>query len=271
MSVAAMTAAWRYSQAPDPTSLLILVALADWADDDGYCFPSHRAIQEKTGAAASTVKRAMRQHIKRGELERVALGGHATPNPREFVGRTGFKATNLYRITLIDKLGSRRPDFLARNGVRRTPVRQDVLEPNGGQPDPATGATENPELGPGTIPHIRSTRQIYTSVDTSENVQAGAAPRPPSEPTDEPPTSSPRAPYVDPDVYGTENVNVITKIVHETIDLMGDTVDDSDLRDALKWRLSSPAIDIRYSSGVLTKAIESARWQRAHRKEAHAW
>jgi hypothetical protein len=236
-----MTAVWRYSQAPDMSALLILLALADWADDDGYCFPSRRAIGDKTGASPSTVKRAMREHIARGEVERVAERGHTVPNPREFVGRTGFKATNLYRITLVDKLGSKRPEFLERNRARATPVPDRLDDQDWGQPEPETGAMVNAELGPGTATPIRSTRQIDPSDDTSENVQAGAAAPPPPENAD-------------------ENIGVITKIAHESIDLCG----LSDLPEVVKSRCAS--LHIAYDSGVVRKAIESAQWQRRRRQ-----
>jgi hypothetical protein len=96
------------------SSLLILLAMADWADDEGYCFPSHRAIGQTTGGSTSTVKRAIRAATVRGEVERGILKGHTAPTPKEFIGPTGFQPTNLYRIVLVDKLESKRPVRLAR-------------------------------------------------------------------------------------------------------------------------------------------------------------
>jgi hypothetical protein len=227
-----MTAVWRYSQAPDMSALLILLAMADWADDDGYCFPSQRALAVKTGASVSTVKRALRAHVARGEVEREPRG-HQAPTKREFIGRTGFKPTTLYRIALVDQLGSRRPEFLARNA-----------KTNSGHREPVTPVTVSDELRPTTTSPIRSTRQIDTSEDTSE-VQAGALPllRPVEHPDD--------------------NVGVITRIAHEVIDQIGPQHED--LADAIKGLCARR--HIAYDSTVVRKAIESAVWQRRHKAQ----
>lgn len=153
-----MTSIWRYSQA-EGNSLLILLALGDWSDDEGYCFPSHRAIAEKTKASISTVKRAIHEHLASGELEKVAAKGHTVPMPREFVGRTGFRPTNLYRVTLVDKLGSKRPEFRRSNSV---------------QPDELTLFKKEGQLGSNARSHIRN----KPSEDTSEDTSAAAPPAP---------------------------------------------------------------------------------------------
>lgn len=165
-----MSAVWRYSQAPDMGSLLILLALADWSDDEGFCFPSHRAICEKTGGSPSTVKRHLRELIRRGELERVSTQGHTTPTHREFIGRTGFKPTNLYRVTLVDQLGSKRPEFLERNRVRKTPVPAVGDGPNGGHGDRLTGVRADRQRGSG----------VFALRDPSEDTSEKIPPGPPS-------------------------------------------------------------------------------------------
>lgn len=251
MSVAAMTAVWRYSQAPDMSSLLILLALADWADDDGYCFPSRRAICQKTGASASTTKRAMREHLTRGEVERVRVRGHVARNPREFVGRTGFRPTNLYRLTLVDQLGSTRPQFLERNRARTAPVPDaeggSATDQHWGHADPVTGATLTGLLGPRATALSKSLIPSEdTSVDTSEELSAVAPPRP-SHPEDENPN---------------ENLGVITKIAHEVLDLYAHTPDvtEAEIIEAVKRHCATLAI--AYRSDVVCQALDSALFQR---------
>lgn len=141
MSVAAMSAVWRQSKAATPSALLILLALADWADDDGYCYPSHRAIAQKARTSRATVKRVMRAAELRGELER-APRGHTQPTPKEFVGQTGFRPTTMYRITLDPhvQLGSPRTGFTV----------------NSVQPDRELGS------------NARAYKRKYTSEDPSE-------------------------------------------------------------------------------------------------------
>lgn len=60
-----------------------------------------------------------------------------------------------------------------------------------------------------------------------------------------------------------QNVGVITKVVHETIDDFGSTAADLDLREEVKCRLAS--LHIAYDSTVVAKAIDSARVQRSLR------
>jgi hypothetical protein len=62
----------------------------------------------------------------------------------------------------------------------------------------------------------------------------------------------------------TQTSSVITKIVHESIDLCG----LNDLPEVVKARCAS--LRIAYDSTVVRKAIESAQWQRAHRRQAGA-
>ena len=47
MSISVMSAAWKNFPGGGP-ELLTLLALADWADDEGYCYPSMRRIAHKT-------------------------------------------------------------------------------------------------------------------------------------------------------------------------------------------------------------------------------
>lgn len=157
MSVAAMTAVWKHSRATTPSELLVLLALADWADDDGYCFPSHRAIAQKTRTSRATVKRVMRLACDRGELARVKAAGHTAPTPREFVGGTGFHPTNLYQLAInpTSEQGS------VRAGLNSNPAQSD------------TGLISTRELGSNALAHKRK----YTSEDPVESTHARAGHR----------------------------------------------------------------------------------------------
>jgi hypothetical protein len=247
MSVAATTAVWRYSQAPDTIGLLILLALADWCDDEGYCFPSRRAICAKTGASLTTVKRKLHAARTRQELERVSVKGRAAPSPREFIGRTGFQPTNVYRLTLVDKLGTKRPEVLARNsGVRQAPLsdRRGALKRGHGGSE--GGATADQKVGPGPSASLLTDTSDDTSVDTSV-VKAGALPPPAGEETTEDPE---------------QNLGVITRLAHDVLDVYGEVpgLDYADLVDAVKGRCAF--FHVAYNSGVVTRALESALYQR---------
>jgi hypothetical protein len=292
MSAAAFHAVFRYSQAPNTTHLCILAAMADWADDNGYCFPSYKTIANKTGASIATVKRAIRHAVTVTHEVEVNPRGHQAPHPREFVGRTGFKATHLYRITLVDKLGTAAPApvELARNHRAKKPRTRNRghgdhrSTANYGQSDhsstcdatPATGVTERAncghpkaEQGSGAIAELwsptTSTLLMYTEdqytkekgyedldLGTSE-LKAAAPPRNAGEQT----TNDKN-----------RNAGVITKIAHEALDFYArtDAARDATSEDVKDWvrekcrELKIPPPD----PDVVNGAIESALYQRRH-------
>ena len=57
MSIAAMAWAWRQDLPPTPK--LVLLALADHADDQGVCWPGQRGIAAKVGRSRRTVQRTI--------------------------------------------------------------------------------------------------------------------------------------------------------------------------------------------------------------------
>ncbi|MEN2787975.1 helix-turn-helix domain-containing protein [Sphingomonas qilianensis] len=71
MSLQLMRAAW--SSGLPPIDRLVLVALADWANERGSCWPSMPTIANKTGVDVRTARRVMK---------RLEEGGHITTNRR---------------------------------------------------------------------------------------------------------------------------------------------------------------------------------------------
>lgn len=115
MSIKVMSCVWDNGP-KDPTERLVMLALADFCDDGGNCFPSMIGIAEK----ACVTERGARGIVRRLEAEgwlSVNIGG----------GRGG---KNRYHLNL-NKLGTKNPE-------------------------PETGNDENPERGdtkPGTSLH----------------------------------------------------------------------------------------------------------------------
>lgn len=66
MSNEALT--WAFRQDVPMTQKFVLVALADYADERGECFPKHETTAARTGASVSTVKRALRGLMESGHL-----------------------------------------------------------------------------------------------------------------------------------------------------------------------------------------------------------
>ncbi len=75
MSISASTWAWR--QQVLPTAKLVLLCLADHADDKGRCWPSLARICDKTGLSKSTVSESLMNLEKQGALSRKRSRGGA--------------------------------------------------------------------------------------------------------------------------------------------------------------------------------------------------
>ena len=94
MSIKVMS--WVWDNGPkDPTERLMLLALADWADDSGSCYPSMVGIAEKT---------AVTERGARGIVRRLEASGWITIKTG---GGRGGK--NVYRILMV-KPGTRNPE-----------------------------------------------------------------------------------------------------------------------------------------------------------------
>lgn len=66
MSNEALT--WAFKQDLPMTQKFVLVALADYADENGECYPRHEATAQRTGSSLSTVKRAIKGLAEDGYL-----------------------------------------------------------------------------------------------------------------------------------------------------------------------------------------------------------
>ena len=91
MSIRVMTNVWQFSNAAG-TDLLVLLALADIADDDGECWPSVGYVARKCRIDTRTTQRRIRSLEKLGEVV-VIVGGGRTRT-------AGATPSNRYRITV---------------------------------------------------------------------------------------------------------------------------------------------------------------------------
>ena len=78
MSVAATTWVWGASCKAQGADLLVLLALADYADEDGNCYASWAKLQAKTRLSRSTVIRSLRRLQESDQLEEVKKGFRRT-------------------------------------------------------------------------------------------------------------------------------------------------------------------------------------------------
>ena len=126
MSVRILSQVWE-SYDGDGSELLVLLALADWCDDDGRCFPSIAAIGHKARLSRSQVQRVMRKLMEQGVL--VVIGN-------EFGGKPG--TTRQYRI-VASKLTGRTGATGVASATGRTDATGSVYATG------RTGATEGPQ------------------------------------------------------------------------------------------------------------------------------
>ena len=99
MSIRVM--AWAWSTRLPPMPKLVLMALADEADDSGFCFPSHRRLAWKCTASERTVRRM---------VTLLASQHHLEIEPR--FAKDGSRTSNGYRLASGDP-----PDKLTRGVV----------------------------------------------------------------------------------------------------------------------------------------------------------
>lgn len=120
MSVAVMAALWKHS-GHSGSALLMLLAIADFADDDGRAYPSVARLAQKCRVKPRAANYTLRDLQDSGELE-VRIGGGP-------MGAHG--PTNLYRIAL-KRLGLQRvaevQSIAALQGVAQ-PGAKDCAEP----------------------------------------------------------------------------------------------------------------------------------------------
>lgn len=112
MSIRVMSLVW--DRFPGSGSdLLTLLALADWSDDQGRCFPSIASIARKTRLSESQARRVVHGLI---DMEVVKVTANAK----------GGRSSRVYQIDL---------------GRLSTPSADDTPTPStGGTPSPSTGA-----------------------------------------------------------------------------------------------------------------------------------
>ena len=116
-----MNRVWEHSQAAG-TPLLVLLCLADWANDDGECWPSISTIGRKCRLKDSRhVKRVIRELEKINEVVVVVEGGKSS--------RKGGVRSNLYTITVhmpAEPIVADRPPSASDDSGSQTP--QTVVE-----------------------------------------------------------------------------------------------------------------------------------------------
>lgn len=69
-----MSAVWKLKDLAD-SEMLVLLAMADWADRDGVCWPSVAQLADKTNKGERTIQGAIKAIVGKGHLTRVEVPG----------------------------------------------------------------------------------------------------------------------------------------------------------------------------------------------------
>jgi len=86
-----MTSVWEYSHLRDQSQLLVMLALADFSNEEGECFPSVSTLAEKSRVSERHVQKVI-SHLQQHGLVTVEKGAGR--------GRIPGQRSNLYRINL---------------------------------------------------------------------------------------------------------------------------------------------------------------------------
>lgn len=144
MSLEAMT--WAFKQTLNPTRKIVLLALADYADDENRCWPSMRTLAEKS----SLTERAVRNAIR--DLEEI---GYLTTESRN--RPNGSQTSNVYWLNVP-------------GGAER---RSGAPSPETTPPEPSSNPQENTPPTPSD--DERAFEAIWTAWPNKSGKKAGAA------------------------------------------------------------------------------------------------
>lgn len=138
---------------------LVLLALADHADNDGICWPGHAAVSEKTEVPGRTLVRV----LKSLEANRLIEVEHRK-------GGQGKQMTNRYRLDIHDE----RLAEPAEPGATMAPGEAEKPTAKSAEPTAKTATLELPIVAPGTTKNVRTVSE--PSIEPS--VRAGAREKP---------------------------------------------------------------------------------------------
>lgn len=153
MSIKAMN--WAWEQPLPPVPKLVLMALADNADDHGYCWPKMKTIAAKCSTSERTVQRTIKTLLVAGMLKKDAR-----------FDASGRQVSNGYTLALTypDKLPPLADD---RAGEGDTPVTPGVTQLCQGEGDKAMSPLEPPHE-PSYESSVRSAAKL-TQMNAVEN------------------------------------------------------------------------------------------------------
>jgi hypothetical protein len=121
VSIRLMSQVWEDTRIESQAELLVLLALADHARDDGLCWPSMRSIAGKARIEERSAQRIIRRLIDKGLIELVSKGGCIE----------GQNTPNRYRVIASESGGSHAPTHSHPVATASRGIRGDRESPRG--------------------------------------------------------------------------------------------------------------------------------------------
>lgn len=241
MSVRATALVWERTRAKG-SNLLMLLAIADYAKDDGrWAWPSARTLRVKARLSARAGELILMKLVRDGEIQ-----PEWDPTERRLylhlrcvMDWTGYQREGEIPTDQSEKIArNQNANFSLRLLAAHT-ARTQTAAPKAHS---TTRSAQN-----------RVSSLLSDPLDPSGSKEQGLRP-------DHHPVEAVENPE--------ESLRVITKLAHETYDLLGTNADSTELAETLKSRCAN--LGIPYRSDVIYKALDSAKFQRERlSKEVH--
>ena len=147
MSIRVMTSVWDDLRTQAHSELLVLLALADWANDDGYCWPTISALATKARLSERAVQQILGRLTTTGRIRRIQGGGRGRANRYQVVATRNGASETVNAIHRKENTESETPKEIHPSGAKRVNL-----------------TTQNGECG---APHTSNTRQNNRTTTTN--------------------------------------------------------------------------------------------------------
>ena len=149
MSIRVMTSVWDDLRTQAHSELLVLLALADWANDDGYCWPTISALATKARLSERAVQQILGRLTTTGRIRRIQGGGRGRANRYQVVATRNGASETVNAIHRKENTESETPKEIHPSGAKRVNL-----------------TTQNGECG---APHTSNTRQNNRTTTTNSD------------------------------------------------------------------------------------------------------
>lgn len=103
MSIKVMHLVWQNASELQGSRLLVMLALADWSNDEGHCWPKINQLAHKTRVSARTAQRCIRDLEEEGYLTAEGGGGRGIPSQYQL----SIERLNEQRVTTLHPLSQK--------------------------------------------------------------------------------------------------------------------------------------------------------------------